>query len=69
MYASIPRLYGPYFVFQMAKYPRLRDEVERVVSGHIKNGEVRAKDHVTLLIDIELSYINTNHQDFIGYAA
>ena len=54
---------------KMAKYPRLRDEVERVVSTHIKNGEVRAKEHVTLLIDIELSYINTNHQDFIGYAA
>ncbi|XP_028411084.1 dynamin-1-like isoform X2 [Dendronephthya gigantea] len=54
---------------KMAKYPRLRDEVDRIVSTHIKNGEVRAKDHVTLLIDIELSYINTNHQDFIGYAA
>lgn len=53
----------------MAKYPRLRDEVESITSSHIKNGEVRAKDHVTLLIDIELAYINTNHQDFIGYAA
>jgi dynamin GTPase len=58
-----------YVVVQMAKYPRLRDEVEQVVSNHIKRGEVRAKEHVMLLIDIELSYINTNHQDFIGYAA
>lgn len=54
---------------KMAKYPRLRDEVERVVTDHIKHGEIKAKDHVTLLIDIELSYVNTNHQDFIGYAA
>ena len=58
-----------YVVVQMAKYPRLRDEVEQVVSNHVKRGEVRAKEHVMLLIDIELSYINTNHQDFIGYAA
>ena len=58
-----------YVVLQMAKYPRLRDEVEQVVSNHVKRGEVRAKEHVMLLIDIELSYINTNHQDFIGYAA
>lgn len=31
----------------MAKYPRLRDEVERIVSEHIKIGEVKAKEHVS----------------------
>ncbi|KAJ3594565.1 hypothetical protein NHX12_003872 [Muraenolepis orangiensis] len=28
----------------------------------------RAKDQVLLLIDVQLSYVNTNHEDFIGFA-
>ncbi|CAB1342191.1 unnamed protein product, partial [Coregonus sp. 'balchen'] len=38
---------------KLGSYPRLREETERIVM---------------LLIDIELSYINTNHEDFIGFA-
>uniref|UniRef100_G1T4C2 Dynamin n=1 Tax=Oryctolagus cuniculus TaxID=9986 RepID=G1T4C2_RABIT len=38
---------------KLQQYPRLREEMERIVM---------------LLIDIELAYMNTNHEDFIGFA-
>uniref|UniRef100_A0A3P8PV58 Interferon-induced GTP-binding protein Mx n=1 Tax=Astatotilapia calliptera TaxID=8154 RepID=A0A3P8PV58_ASTCA len=48
-------------------FPMLREETERIVTSHIRDRESRAKDQVLLLIDIQLSYINTNHEDFIGF--
>ena len=30
--------------------------------------EQKTKDQVKLTMDVELSYINTNHPDFIGFA-
>ncbi|NWX12767.1 DYN2 protein, partial [Aegotheles bennettii] len=33
-----------------------------------KSGSLPRKSGILLLIDIELSYINTNHEDFIGFA-
>uniref|UniRef100_A0A674D5S1 dynamin GTPase n=1 Tax=Salmo trutta TaxID=8032 RepID=A0A674D5S1_SALTR len=40
------------------------------LTPHRKEGgkEGRERESVMLLIDIELSYINTNHEDFIGFA-
>uniref|UniRef100_A0A8C4FAB5 Interferon-induced GTP-binding protein Mx n=1 Tax=Dicentrarchus labrax TaxID=13489 RepID=A0A8C4FAB5_DICLA len=49
-------------------FPMLREETERIVTCHIRDRESRAKDQVLLLIDVQLSYINTNHEDFIGFA-
>uniref|UniRef100_A0A8C1TVG9 dynamin GTPase n=1 Tax=Cyprinus carpio TaxID=7962 RepID=A0A8C1TVG9_CYPCA len=43
-------------------------ETERIVTTYIRERESKTKDQVMLLIDIELSYINTNHEDFIGFA-
>uniref|UniRef100_A0A3P9HW97 Dynamin-2 n=1 Tax=Oryzias latipes TaxID=8090 RepID=A0A3P9HW97_ORYLA len=53
---------------KLGSYPRLREETERIVSTHVREREGKTKDQVLLLIDIELSYINTNHEDFIGFA-
>uniref|UniRef100_A0A8C9VHS0 dynamin GTPase n=1 Tax=Scleropages formosus TaxID=113540 RepID=A0A8C9VHS0_SCLFO len=53
---------------QLGSYPRLREETERIVSTYIREREGKTKDQILLLIDIELSYINTNHEDFIGFA-
>uniref|UniRef100_A0A8C6P780 Interferon-induced GTP-binding protein Mx n=1 Tax=Nothobranchius furzeri TaxID=105023 RepID=A0A8C6P780_NOTFU len=53
---------------QLDSYPRLREETERIVTTHIRERDSKTKDQVLLLIDIELSYINTNHEDFIGFA-
>ncbi|XP_016519704.1 dynamin-1-like isoform X1 [Poecilia formosa] len=53
---------------KLAQYPMLREEMERIVTQHIRDRESRTKDQVILLIDIELAYVNTNHEDFIGFA-
>ncbi|XP_018610108.1 dynamin-2 isoform X2 [Scleropages formosus] len=53
---------------KLGSYPRLREETERIVSTYIREREGKTKDQILLLIDIELSYINTNHEDFIGFA-
>ncbi|XP_060921371.1 dynamin-3 isoform X5 [Labrus mixtus] len=53
---------------KLNSYPRLREETERIVTSHVREREGKTKDQVLLLIDIELSYINTNHEDFIGFA-
>ncbi|XP_017695305.1 PREDICTED: dynamin-2-like, partial [Lepidothrix coronata] len=72
--AALPRSprsgFSPSFSlsFQLGSYPRLREETERIVTTHIREREGKTKDQILLLIDIELSYINTNHEDFIGFA-
>ncbi|XP_038163296.1 dynamin-2 isoform X4 [Cyprinodon tularosa] len=53
---------------KLDSYPRLREETERIVTTHIRERDNKTKEKVLLLIDIELSYINTNHEDFIGFA-
>nr|CAH8841844.1 unnamed protein product [Trichobilharzia regenti] len=52
---------------RMENFPRLREETERIVNQWIREREVRAKDQIVLLVDIQLSYMNTNHEDFIGF--
>uniref|UniRef100_A0A3Q0SFB4 Dynamin-2 n=1 Tax=Amphilophus citrinellus TaxID=61819 RepID=A0A3Q0SFB4_AMPCI len=52
---------------KLTSYPRLREETERIVTTYIRERDSKTKDQVLLLIDIELSYINTNHEDFIGF--
>ena len=52
----------------MQRYPRLRDECDRIVGMHVRQCEQRTKDQLILQIDFHLSYMNTNHDDFIGWA-
>ena len=52
----------------MARYPRLREETERIVNTHLRDREQIAKEQLLLYADIQLAYINTNHEDFIGFA-
>ncbi|XP_014466081.1 dynamin-1 isoform X4 [Alligator mississippiensis] len=53
---------------KLSQYPHLREEMERIVTTHIREREGKTKNQVMLLIDIELAYMNTNHEDFIGFA-
>lgn len=52
----------------MSRYPRLREETERIITTYIREKEQRCKDQVLMVIDCELAYMNTNHEDFIGFA-
>lgn len=53
---------------KMNRYPRLREEVERIITSQIREREQRCKDQIILLNECELAYMNTNHEDFIGFA-
>uniref|UniRef100_A0A1L8DW16 Dynamin n=1 Tax=Nyssomyia neivai TaxID=330878 RepID=A0A1L8DW16_9DIPT len=53
---------------KMSRYPRLRDETERIITTHVRQREQYCKEQLLLLIDFELAYMNTNHEDFIGFA-
>ncbi|XP_078459410.1 dynamin-1-like isoform X6 [Lampetra planeri] len=53
---------------KLGSYPRLRDDTDRIVTTYIREREGRTKDQVLLLIDIQLAYMNTNHEDFIGFS-
>lgn len=52
----------------MNRYPRLRDATEQIIAAHIRAREQMSKEQILLLIDFELAYMNTNHEDFIGFA-
>lgn len=52
----------------MARYPRLRDEAERIITTHIRQCEQKCKEQLVIMIEFELAYMNTNHEDFIGFA-
>ena len=51
---------------RMSRYPRLRDETERMVKRCVAARENLTEDQIRLLIEVELAYINTNHEDFVG---
>ena len=46
----------------MEPYPLLREDVDRIVSEYVRENEAQSKEHVRLLPDFELAYINTNHE-------
>jgi hypothetical protein len=52
---------------QMNRYPRLREEVERIITTQIREREQLCKEQIILLNECELAYMNTNHEDFIGF--
>lgn len=53
---------------RLCRYPRLRDEVERIIMTHISEREQYLKDQLTLLVEVQSAYMNTNHEDFIGFS-
>ncbi|CAJ0583841.1 unnamed protein product, partial [Mesorhabditis spiculigera] len=52
----------------LGRYPRLREEVERIVVSHMREKEQYAKNQIGFMVDCELAYMNTNHEDFVGFS-
>ena len=52
----------------MQRYPKLRDHVERIVNTCVREQEQQVKENLKQAVKIQLAYINTNHEDFIGFA-
>ncbi|KAK2155438.1 hypothetical protein LSH36_240g01023 [Paralvinella palmiformis] len=53
---------------KMSRYPRLQEDTEHIVNSRIREREQKTKDQLILMVDIQLAYMNTNHEDFIGFA-
>ncbi|XP_050533219.1 dynamin isoform X9 [Daktulosphaira vitifoliae] len=53
---------------KMSRYPRLREETERIITSYVRSREQLCKEQLILLVECELAYMNTNHEDFIGFA-
>lgn len=54
-------------ISELSSFPKLQNETERIVTTEIREQESKCRDQVLLLIDIQLAYINTKHEDFIGF--
>lgn len=52
---------------KLASFPKLKDETEKIVNSEIREQESKCRDQILLLIEIQLSYINTKHEDFVGF--
>ncbi|KAK4472724.1 hypothetical protein MN116_003950 [Schistosoma mekongi] len=52
---------------KVGRFPRLREEIERIVNMRVRELEIATKQQIKALIDFELAYMNTNHEDFIGF--
>lgn len=53
---------------KLMAYPRLAEEIDRIIQEQVHTAEDEAKDQVALTIDFELAYIDSSHPDFIGFA-
>lgn len=54
---------------KLSSFPKLRDETEKILSTEIRAQESKCRDQILLLIEIQLAYINTKHEDFIGFTS
>jgi dynamin GTPase len=52
----------------VARYPRLRDCIEQIVTSSMREQEAYTKQQILQVVDFELAYMNTNHEDFIGFS-
>jgi hypothetical protein len=65
---EVPYILKGKYLFQMSRYPQLREVTDRIITSHIRQRELLCKEQIILINDCELAYMNTNHEDFIGFA-
>lgn len=53
---------------KLKDYPQLMEEITSLMMQQLSECESAGKAQVAMTIDVELSYINSNHPDFIGFA-
>ncbi|XP_075895369.1 dynamin 3a isoform X2 [Nelusetta ayraudi] len=53
-------------VNKLRSFPALQEQTEKIVATKIQQQERKCKDQVLLFLDVQLAYINTKHEDFIG---
>lgn len=53
---------------KMKRYPYLKQATEELLVQYLREREVSTKQACTAYVQTQLSYINTNNEDFIGFA-
>lgn len=48
----------------MAHYPKIRNDIEARIIDHVYFVRSAQEESVLALLDIEIAYQNTNHEDF-----
>ena len=66
VYEELQRITSQCEPNELTRFPNLRDRLVEVVSDLLKRSVAPTQMMVSNLIKIEMSYINTNHPDFIG---
>jgi dynamin GTPase len=52
----------------MKRYPLLRQATEDLLTQYLREREIATKQACSVYVQTQLSYINTNNEDFIGFA-
>jgi hypothetical protein len=52
----------------MKRYPLLRQATEELLTQYLRERELLTKQACSAYVQTQLSYINTNNEDFIGFA-
>jgi dynamin 2 len=52
----------------MKRYPLLRQATEELLTQYLKEREIATKKACQGYVQTQLAYINTNNEDFIGFA-
>lgn len=52
----------------MKRYPLLKQATEDLLTQYLREREAATKQACQAYIQTQLSYINTNNEDFIGFA-
>nr|QWX94534.1 dynamin [Platynereis dumerilii] len=52
---------------KMERYPLLQEHCDRLTCAYVRRCEQAVKDQLMLSINVHHTYMNTNHEDFIGF--
>ena len=53
---------------KIGRYPLFREETEKVITSYVRQKEMECREQVNLIINCELAYMNTKHDDLMKYA-
>lgn len=54
---------------RLEDYSRLKEESGRLITSHVQGRENILKEQLMLLVDVQLAYINTYHEDLIAFSS
>jgi len=66
VYDELQRIVSQLESKELLRFANLRDRVVEVVNNLLNKYKVPTKEMIANLISVELSFINTNHPDFVG---